>query len=1150
MGRYYWRPEIVDRVPLDGHCVIEASAGTGKTFTIEHLVVEILLNSDARLDQILAVTFTEKAAGELRARIRATIERPLSAEMAADLGARVPLDVEKAGRLERALFSFERAPIHTIHSFCHRTLTDFAFLSGTRLEVEVADARTMFHEAFRAELREHFAADEWKGPLLEEWLADDRDSDRLEALLFDAYERHYLDSDAPARNSAAADELVANFDSSRLAHELRSSRVKGAALSDLETIAQMIKRSAHNMLRLRGELDAVGLRRLAALEHTASWSPKTRRFLDAVRRLQFAAPLEARILDSFLSPVADRLDRLKHERGLIDFDDMPRWLWSALEGPQGARLATTLRERFRVGVVDEFQDTDDLQWRIFRRIFVEGGSTRLLVIGDPKQAIYGFRDADVFTYLKAKTELLEKHGAAFVPLVENFRSTADTIDAVNLIFAPTPAPAFFVGGDIRYDHPVSCGSGARWSHSPLKPITIFRLSPGAKLPARRYRAMLGRKIAATLKNLLDQNPPPESTSQRLPTAPDVFVLTRTLMESREIAGYLREAGVRYAFYKQDGLFKTREAGHILDALRATAEPHRRSHRLKAWSTPFFGVALRDLPGLEEVAPAHPLMARLLEWKALGDEGRFAELFSAMLHESGLAARELLLADSERELTNYEHIFEILLERGLSTTSDLFDLIQMLASWVDGEDLPPGQNPGVQRLESERDAVQIMTVHKAKGLQADIVVLFGGYAHGPPQRDRVSVFHTSGARQVIAGPSARNAAKEQLASEESAENERLLYVALTRARERLYLAMFPPEASLRPLNGYYRQLNDRLNALAAGDGECRTKFEKLVEMVPLRAGAARPAGEEPASADARGFGAPPETLLSAEQDRHLARSLREIVARHGALSIDSYTSLQRRAALAYQTDPSIFKYDVDTGATPPVRDDLAGGRAVGIFLHEVIEQLDLRALANAPDLETWKATTEVRETIAATARRHQVSKVEAWLERGAQIVFNALRSPLALGDETVPALVTCESTREMEFTFPIPARVHPLLGGDSGGAWTIDRGLLVGFVDFVFRFRDRTYFADWKSDLLPSYDPATIAAHVSDHYLLQARIYTVGIVRLLRIRDRSAYEERFGGLVYVFLRGVKPDGDGRAGAYFHRPSWDEIVSYERDLISTG
>src|SRR5215472_2330083 len=375
------------------------------------------------------------------------------------------------------------------------------------------------------------------------------------------------------------------------------------------------------------------------------------------------------------------------------------------------------------------------------------------------------------------------------------------------------------------------------------------------------------------------------------------------------------------------------------------------------------------------------------------------------------------------------------------------------------------------------------------------------------------------------------------------------MSLTRARKKLYLAMFAPDATLRKLDGYYRKLNERLNALAGAEGEAGSRFAKLVEIIPLRAVGARPT--ELTNANSAGFGALPEGLLSDDPDHQLERSLREIVARHRALSVDSYTSLQRRASLAYQADPSIFKYGVEPAATePPLRDDLPGGRAVGIFLHEVIEQLDLRALAHAPDLETWMATTAVRERIAATALRHQVSQAEAGLARGAQIVFNALRSPLALGSETVPALVNCEGAREMEFTFPIPARDHPLLGAGSGGEWTIERGLLVGFVDFVFRFRNRTYFADWKSDLLPSYDPTTIAAHVSDHYLLQARIYTVGIVRLLRIRERSEYEERFGGLVYVFLRGVTPDGDGRAGAYFHRPSWDEIIQYEHDLMTAG
>jgi exodeoxyribonuclease V beta subunit len=1154
--RHYRRPEIIAQIPLDRHCVIEASAGTGKTFTIEHLAIEVLLNSETRLDQMLAVTFTEKAAAELRARIRQTIEKTLRGASTADeaIGDRVPLDEEKARRLEAALFAFERAPIHTIHSFCHRMLTDLAFPSGTRFAVEVADARAMFHEAFRAELRERFASDEWMRGLLEEWLADDEDADSLESLLFSANRRRYIESGAPERNTAAMNDLLAaKVDPELLTRALLEAGLKKPALANLAEIEQALKRSGRDPWRLRRELQSENLTKVGNLPHPERLPPRIRAFARSLRLAEYAVTLEARLVDAFLPSVAERLARLKRERGLIDFDDMPGWLWSALEGPQGEELAAMLRERFHLGLIDEFQDTDDLQWRIFRRIFVEGaGSNRLVVIGDPKQAIYAFRDADVFTYLAAKRELIDSHSAGYVPLTRNFRATVDMIDAINLIFAEKPDPAFFASGEIRYDNPVTCGRPeltARQNGRALKPVTLLKLPDGAKRSAPRCRALLGRRIAAALKDLLDGAHAIEVAGPDAKTikAGDIFVLTRTLMESREMAAFLREAGVPYAFYKQDGLFQTREAGHVLDVLRAIAEPLRRSNRLKAWSTPFFGVAMRDLPGLDDVPPSHPLMARLLDWKALAEREHFEDLFAAMMGQSGLAARELLLSDTQRELTNYEHIFEILLERAFADQANLADLIRLLAGWVEGDDLPPGENPGVQRLDSERDAIQIMTVHKSKGLEAEVVVLFGGYMRGF-FREKVAVFHSDDERQVVAGAGARKAASTQIEDEERAEEERLLYVALTRAKAKLYLALFPDGSTLRPLNGYYRHLNERLKALCAEDEKHRRKLERLTEIVPVNPDAVL-------SADSAKVGAaliswmPPEAMLSDEGDHTLAQSRNDLVARHPALAIDSYTSLQRRAELRGDVDHSSFKYDPDSGeAGSPGLEDLAGGRAVGIFLHEVIERLDLDHIAAAKSLEAWRREPAVRAAIETAARRHQVPLHDLRLDRAAEIVFNALRSPITMGAELVPALAGCSATREMEFTFPIPARDHPLLGANHDGDWKIERGLFVGFVDFVFRFRNRTCFADWKSDLLPSYDPAVIAEHVAAHYLIQARIYTIGIVRLLRIRTRAEYEQRFGGLLYVFIRGVKPSGDGRAGVYFHRPDWDEVVAYERSLMT--
>ncbi len=1088
----YLRPSLLDALPPTGHAIIEASAGTGKTYAIEHLIIELLRTAANSIEEILVVTFTDKATAELRARIRTAIEnivrgRPGGTQPTTPGHQRASVDEAARLRLEHALANFERAPIFTIHAFCNRVLTEFAFHSGARFNLDLVDGRRAFRSTFRAMLRERFAVDPLMRPVLEEWLQGDS-VDKLESLLFEAHRSRY-----PGINHADA-------------------------------------------------IDQVH-RALAAKE-----------------------PIGERLLtDLYLPPLEERFDRDKRQRGQLDYDDMLALVWRALEAPGGLALTAVLRNRFRFGLVDEFQDTDDLQWQIFRRIFVESGEgNRLFVVADPKQAIYAFRGADVYSYRCARNELLEAT-AAKIQFVHNFRSTADLIDAYNLILDQKAECPLFTG-EIRYDVPVECGVPNRIARdslgSHIAPITLMRYAPanGEKGSAPDSRQQLGRFIAATIKRMIADPPDaiapnailhgitidePDLNSgkavQHRVGPRDIFILTYTNNNSREIGNYLREAGVPFAFYKLDELFQTAEATDVLDVLRAIEDLNDRSHLRRAWMSPFFALKYREVATIDDPPPSHPLNQLLYQWRALADAERFAELFNRLMHESGLAARELFLDRSERELTNYSHIFEILLERAVAGRLSFSEIVELLADYINRHAEPPGgPNGNLQRLESERDAVQIMTVHMSKGLEADVVFLFGGTNanHQPPP---VSVYHEGYHRRFAIGPEARKEMKETLDRERNEEHQRLLYVAMTRARAKLYLPLFSSE-SLR-LDGPYKQLNARLLDLMKTKGAKHASRAKLIEIVDTHAAIPITSTAQLPAISIDRWTPPPELLTDKSEPEQLFDRLRP---RHAAFRTDSYTSLKNDAA-PWDLTPADFKTDL-----PPLieSDDLPGGSDVGIFLHEVIEQLDFASLTTPIDLDSWRRLDSVNHLFRASMDRHQV-RDPRWFDRGTAIVFRTLTSPIALpADRTIPALAGCSSTREMEFLFPLPEAAHPTLGSAIAGSWIAERGYLKGFIDFVFEHDGLIYFADWKSDLLSAYDAPTMSDHVARNYELQARIYSVGVIRLLRIRSEAEYRRRFGGLLYVFLRGVGADADPSRGIYFQRPDWRDIRRYEAALMEFG
>jgi exodeoxyribonuclease V beta subunit len=1116
------RPSVLASIPRDRPAVIEASAGTGKTFTLEHLVVELLLTTEARIENLLVVTFTEKATAELVARVRAKIEQLLAAGTRDDALLTPPerswlIDDEARARLRRALTAFDTATISTIHAFCQRLLVEQAFANRRLFEQQQVDERAAFSTVFKDVLRRELARASELKPYIAACIEAGFTVEGIERLLHAA--------------ASARGELRPSFDAARLSAALAAFPVEAA--SEMHRMGVALRDAGLHHSTVRAVLERLGrVARLVAEERDPA------RFLLAVEREEataktfatlrerlaggilaldgeaarvqaaFAAldaatvPLGAALAQACLPLVTDRLVRHKREAGLYDFQDMLSEVAAGLDGPRGPELVRHLRARYRFALIDEFQDTDEVQWRIFRRIFFESGGTNpVYVIGDPKQAIYGFRGADVQTYLAA-TDEIRRSGGGFVALERNFRSTAPMIAACNQIFDQNAAQPFFDGA-IKYERPVA--PGAERATPATAPLRLWSLTATSAGAARR---LLAHKIAHEIRALLDGGL----------QAGEIFVLTRTAAEGFELGAVLRRAGVPFAYYKQDGLFQTEEAEHVRALLAAIAEPELRARRFQAWATPFFGLSLDELDAAAELAPGHPLVARLLEWKALADAGDFHQLFARVLGDSGIVRRLLFLDESERELTNYLHIFEVLLEEATRSGAGLRELGWALAGFIDGSRVPsgPGEDGNVQRLESERAAVQIMTMHKAKGLEAEAVFLFGGMSDRREEVNGVRAFHDGGRRVAWVGrpPSTVQARVER---ERDEEDQRLLYVALTRARSRLYLPLFPAVVDggtpWRGFGGCYRQLNARLaRMLPALDA----RLFAVEEVAEAAAPAAAPAATSGALTDWR----LPRVLVT-DDDREV--ELAALRQRHAGFVVTSYT---RMKGGAYQppVEPADFAREAGSGLRV-APDELPGGALSGVCLHELLQLVPLAPLASRPPLVEWSARPEVRALFADGLRRYD--RDPRHVAHAQRLVHAALTTRVGLGSRSLPSLASAVRTaREVEFVFPVE-----------------DKGFVKGFVDLVFEHEGLCYFADWKSDLLPGYDLQTIAIHVEQNYRVQAQLYALALVKMLRVSTEEEYEARFGGLLYWFLRAAE------AGVRFERPAWREIVAWEAQLVET-
>ena len=1153
----------------DQHAVVEASAGTGKTFALEELVLEFLLEARLEARQLLLMTFTEKATTELRERIRSRLTTVLQTDQSDnDDGPCWTLTPDARTHLQSALLEFETLPVLTIHGFCNRVLTEFAF-----------ENRQLFHHEVRG-LHQHVP-------------------EALRTLL----RREVLPGD-----------------------HLASALFQELALQDSINVQELAKDLA------------------TLLGHSGPLLPEPPLPEDV------STPKEqyAWLLRLLLPDIRNEVHRLQTEQGTLDYQDMIQRVYENVQPQEGAPspLTQALRNRYQCAIVDEFQDTDPLQWGIFREVFLKGDTTRLVVIGDPKQAIYGFRSADVHTYLEARQTILAKTGRPEpFTLDQNFRSNQQLIFAFNELFQhshwfdntrpPTEPNA------ILY-RPVACGnpkvaltgsadrralhllevpprftvqtSGksvlkpsktgvlkdlkeeearqliASLAHQTFVGVAAFDQALREVLPEERWHVLrnplfrhcldtrapgvnqaLQQAMAQEILTLQQQ--PPDWCDKSGTTGPlklrDICILTRTRSAAVAMGKELERVGLPYTFYRQAGLFQSREALEWLDLLNAIRFPTQRAWVQKAWLTRFFNLSLQQLSSAWEAPEFSKLRHRFLEWNQLAEQRRFVQLLEQVLHQTQVLERELLLNSDSRSVFNYQQLLERLSSVALARNYSLNDLAAWLQRMVENPQQDEDEGDDTLRQDAQKEAVQLMTIHTSKGLEFPVVFLDLGGVRGASNHQTVWSYHLKEQRVYDLLPDSD--AKSLIDQEIQAENQRLLYVALTRAAGRLYLPYLPevPETATGPKQPAKTVLplaaGAMMHALQPSLTELVQHAPDLYSKQPIALGASKQRVSQLASLteqyqalaaalpqNPRWLDQLPEPTPAPEA--HFA-ALRKA---HLGFQIGSFSRWHKRAEESRHLRPADQltegrELDEPAPEVGPANEQdrlLPGGVQTGNFLHTLLEQVEYESAAVASPDE-WLQNPRVQHLFEDTRLRYQLPPEAS--TRAAELLWHTLQNPLLKDPELI--LHQCsERLHELEFHFPLPepetGRFHllqPQASASStdtwGQPWTVRNGFLQGSIDLVLRKGEKTYFLDWKSNRLSDYRPATLEETVRTQYQLQLEIYLIAVLRWLGIRTEEQYTRQYGGAFYVFLRGM---ADTQASCFFPPPPWEEVQQLESRL----
>jgi exodeoxyribonuclease V beta subunit len=1202
---------------LDGVNQIEASAGTGKTWNICALYVRLLLEKKLAADAILVVTFTKAATAELHERIRSRLVQIAHAMETGDTAGdaflerlfdttlqRVDPD-EALKRINIALHTFDQAAIHTIHAFCQRALQEAPFAATMPFAFEL--------EADDSALRFEMAADFWRERVEP---AAARDSSFAAWLVSKGAGPASLDAQLSRRlkkplatlrwgesELAPREDAQALFDTAcALWHTERDTIVQllidaEAKLSKTTHKRTLIDAAIAAWSDYFADNDCHAAPPKEALKLTASAlkkgtkvknEPPSHAFFDHAETLAAAAAAaEAAQRAAWLGIVREWLDYAplelaarKRTRRVVSFDDLLSNLYQALAA--NPWLADALRARYPAALIDEFQDTDPLQFAIFNSIFAPQGP--LFLVGDPKQAIYSFRAADLHTYLQAR-----ERASARYTLAVNQRSTAPIIDACNRIFSANPA-AFILDG-LTYQ-PVREGTRERKpfsdntasaAYSDTADFCVWLLPQGdsalSKTNANRQAA---EACAAEIVRLLRGAQNGEVTIGEKPLSPgQIAVLVQTHRQGSLVKRVLASWGVGSVELAQASVFGTFDAEQIERLLAAIDTPGDLRRLRAALATDWLGLdaeALWNLEHSEAVegsADAMSWVERFSRYRVLWHERGFAVMWRTLARELLIAQRLVVGPDGERRLTNVNHLAELIQARGAAQPG-----IAPTLRWLAAQRAEQGGAEDAQlRLESDRNLVQIVTVHKSKGLEYAVVFcpfLNDGALRDPPSSGLPDAreYHDDGAAVLHYGYTDEEGERAAgfATREQAAERARLVYVALTRAVYRCYvvggvylIGKSAKESRRSVLNwliaGAGREFGDWLAEPPEEDdviGSWQALATGSISVEPLPVIDVR---EPLVVRRDTAFVPQPRTSRRVLRDSWRTASFSSMIAAGAREESNQPQPADERPDHDGRIDAIVLATALETplpvAPIPLDADDILGfprGPSAGECLHRMYELADFTKPATWPEA-IKRALHE--HPIPVSASEALAANLPAMMAR---LLADTVATELVPGMR-LDAIATKRRMNELEFLFAaesldfaalrrvLVAHGFPDVALEAGSL----RGFVKGFIDMIVEHEGRFWIIDWKSNhlgLTPAdYDAPSLNAAMASHaYHLQALFYVVALHRYLRIRLRDyAFERHIGGYLYLFVRGVRPDwrdGDRPAGVHVGKPSLELIDALDR------